>query len=233
MEEEYTVEVEISFENISFLESVKAHLNSLSFPIQGNGTDPATDIMSIAMTTGEQTHIAWEQMAGYIVRKADCCPLNQIKHGTSWPPTSKNQLASSKFPSQSSPYFKWWPEISLVVAIKWPPRYRQTLPDKLLNPFPLKNVWVQQGGSQYVISSDFFSLGYHRSGNRSQAHTWIRSKTLSKIVPGHDLTLCLMTFYWNETVLHLSQGTIPKEPVSHRWGCHMSYNSSVLWKAPL
>ncbi|KAH0518283.1 Adhesion G protein-coupled receptor F5 [Microtus ochrogaster] len=51
MEEEYTVEVEISFENISFLESVKAHLNSLSFPIQGNGTDPATDIMSIAMTT--------------------------------------------------------------------------------------------------------------------------------------------------------------------------------------
>lgn len=52
-EEEYTVDVEISFENISFLESVKAHLNSLSFPIQGNGTDPATDIMSIAMTTGE------------------------------------------------------------------------------------------------------------------------------------------------------------------------------------
>ncbi|XP_049975289.1 adhesion G protein-coupled receptor F5 isoform X3 [Alexandromys fortis] len=51
MEEEYTVEVEISFENISFLESVKAHLNSLSFPIQGNGTDPATDIMSIGMTT--------------------------------------------------------------------------------------------------------------------------------------------------------------------------------------
>nr|XP_048298681.1 adhesion G protein-coupled receptor F5 isoform X1 [Myodes glareolus]XP_048298682.1 adhesion G protein-coupled receptor F5 isoform X1 [Myodes glareolus]XP_048298683.1 adhesion G protein-coupled receptor F5 isoform X1 [Myodes glareolus] len=50
-EEEYTVDVEISFENISFLESVKAHLNSLSFPIQGNGTDPATDIMSIAMTT--------------------------------------------------------------------------------------------------------------------------------------------------------------------------------------
>lgn len=57
MEEEYTVEVEISFENISFLESVKAHLNSLSFPIQGNGTDPATDIMSIGMTTGEpHTH---------------------------------------------------------------------------------------------------------------------------------------------------------------------------------
>ncbi|CAO2607631.1 Adhesion G protein-coupled receptor F5 [Lemmus lemmus] len=51
VEEAYTVDVEISFENISFLESVKAHLNSLSFPIHGNGTDPATDIVSIAMTT--------------------------------------------------------------------------------------------------------------------------------------------------------------------------------------
>ncbi|GAB1301076.1 Adhesion G protein-coupled receptor F5 [Apodemus speciosus] len=45
--EEYTVDIEISFENVSFLESVRAHLNSLSFPIQGNGTD----ILSIAMTT--------------------------------------------------------------------------------------------------------------------------------------------------------------------------------------
>lgn len=47
--EEYTVDIEVSFENVSFLESVKAHLNSLSFPIQGNGTD----ILSMAMTTGE------------------------------------------------------------------------------------------------------------------------------------------------------------------------------------
>lgn len=45
--EEYTVDVEISFENVSFLESIRAHLNSLSFPIQGNGTD----ILSMAMTT--------------------------------------------------------------------------------------------------------------------------------------------------------------------------------------
>ncbi|XP_052048372.1 adhesion G protein-coupled receptor F5 isoform X2 [Apodemus sylvaticus] len=45
--EEYTVDIEISFENVSFLESIRAHLNSLSFPIQGNGTD----ILSIAMTT--------------------------------------------------------------------------------------------------------------------------------------------------------------------------------------
>ncbi|XP_040585451.1 adhesion G protein-coupled receptor F5 isoform X1 [Mesocricetus auratus] len=51
VEEEYTVDIEISFENISFLESVKTHLNSLSFPIQGNSTVPATDIVSIAVTT--------------------------------------------------------------------------------------------------------------------------------------------------------------------------------------
>jgi G protein-coupled receptor 116 len=51
--EEYTVDIEISFGNVSFLESIKAHLNSLSFPIQGNNTDPATDIVNIAVTTGE------------------------------------------------------------------------------------------------------------------------------------------------------------------------------------
>ncbi|CAH7219836.1 adhesion G protein-coupled receptor F5 isoform X2 [Phodopus roborovskii] len=51
VEEEYTVDIEISFENISFLESVKAHLNSLSFPLQGNSTDPTSDIVSIAVTT--------------------------------------------------------------------------------------------------------------------------------------------------------------------------------------
>lgn len=49
MVEEYTVDVEISFENVSFLESIRAHLNSLRFPVQGNGTD----ILSMAMTTGE------------------------------------------------------------------------------------------------------------------------------------------------------------------------------------
>lgn len=47
------MDIEISLENISFLESVKAHLNSLSLPIQGNSTDPGTDIVSMAVTTGE------------------------------------------------------------------------------------------------------------------------------------------------------------------------------------
>ncbi|XP_058409929.1 adhesion G protein-coupled receptor F5 [Diceros bicornis minor] len=49
--EEHTVDIEISFENASFLEPLKAHLNSLSFPIQGNSTDQATNILSIAVTT--------------------------------------------------------------------------------------------------------------------------------------------------------------------------------------
>ncbi|XP_039087080.1 adhesion G protein-coupled receptor F5 isoform X6 [Hyaena hyaena] len=48
---EYTVDVEISFENASFLEPIKAYLNSLSFPIQGNSTDQATTILSIEVTT--------------------------------------------------------------------------------------------------------------------------------------------------------------------------------------
>ncbi|KAL1771736.1 adhesion G protein-coupled receptor F5 [Sigmodon hispidus] len=51
VEEEYTMDIEISFKDISFLESVKAHLNSLSFPIQDNSSAPASDIMSIAVTT--------------------------------------------------------------------------------------------------------------------------------------------------------------------------------------
>nr|XP_042122495.1 adhesion G protein-coupled receptor F5 isoform X3 [Peromyscus maniculatus bairdii] len=51
VEEEYTVDIEISLEDISFLESVKALLNSLSLPIQGNSTDPGTDIVSVAVTT--------------------------------------------------------------------------------------------------------------------------------------------------------------------------------------
>lgn len=48
---EYTVDIEISFENASFLEPLKAYLNSLSFPIQGNDTDQATSILSIGVTT--------------------------------------------------------------------------------------------------------------------------------------------------------------------------------------
>uniref|UniRef100_A0A452TEY0 Adhesion G protein-coupled receptor F5 n=1 Tax=Ursus maritimus TaxID=29073 RepID=A0A452TEY0_URSMA len=49
--EEYTVDVEISFENASSLEPIKAYLHSLSFPIQGNSTDQATNILSIEVTT--------------------------------------------------------------------------------------------------------------------------------------------------------------------------------------
>uniref|UniRef100_A0A8C0MG84 Adhesion G protein-coupled receptor F5 n=1 Tax=Canis lupus familiaris TaxID=9615 RepID=A0A8C0MG84_CANLF len=48
---EYTVDVEISFENASFLEPIKAYVNSLSFPIPGNSTDLATNILSIEVTT--------------------------------------------------------------------------------------------------------------------------------------------------------------------------------------
>ncbi|XP_045698736.1 adhesion G protein-coupled receptor F5 isoform X1 [Phyllostomus hastatus] len=48
---EYTVDIEISLENASFLEPIKAYLNSLSFPIQGNDTDLAANILSIELTT--------------------------------------------------------------------------------------------------------------------------------------------------------------------------------------
>ncbi|XP_032265582.1 adhesion G protein-coupled receptor F5 isoform X2 [Phoca vitulina] len=49
--EEYIVDVEISFENASFLEPIKAYLHSLSFPIQWNSTDQATNILNIEVTT--------------------------------------------------------------------------------------------------------------------------------------------------------------------------------------
>ncbi|XP_054425441.1 adhesion G protein-coupled receptor F5 isoform X2 [Pteronotus mesoamericanus] len=48
---EYTVDIEISFENASLLEPIRAYLNSLNFPIQGNDTDPAANILSIEVTT--------------------------------------------------------------------------------------------------------------------------------------------------------------------------------------
>ncbi|KAF3831608.1 hypothetical protein GH733_000420 [Mirounga leonina] len=53
--EEYIVDVEISFENASFLEPIKAYLHSLSFPIQGNSTDQATNILNIEVTTADVT----------------------------------------------------------------------------------------------------------------------------------------------------------------------------------
>ena len=51
--QEFTVDVEVSFEDASFLELSKAYLNNLSFPVQGDDTDPATNILSIEVTTGE------------------------------------------------------------------------------------------------------------------------------------------------------------------------------------
>ncbi|XP_055981925.1 adhesion G protein-coupled receptor F5 isoform X2 [Sorex fumeus] len=49
--EDYTLDIEISFENVSFLDPVIAHLDNLKFPIQGNDTDPATNILSLEVTT--------------------------------------------------------------------------------------------------------------------------------------------------------------------------------------
>ncbi|XP_023400937.1 adhesion G protein-coupled receptor F5 isoform X3 [Loxodonta africana] len=49
--EDYTVDIEISFENASFLEPIKAYLNNLNFPVLGNSTDQNADILSIVVTT--------------------------------------------------------------------------------------------------------------------------------------------------------------------------------------
>ncbi|XP_069879684.1 adhesion G protein-coupled receptor F5 isoform X1 [Dipodomys merriami] len=49
--EEYTVDIEISVENVSSLESLRAHLSSLHFPLHGNSTHLTADILSIAVTT--------------------------------------------------------------------------------------------------------------------------------------------------------------------------------------
>lgn len=113
------------------------------------------------------------------------------------------------------------------------PRYGHTISDNLRNIFPLSNMWVQQGGVQYIISSNFFSLRCYWSGSRNQACTWIRSRPSSKILPGYGLTLCLRASYWNETISPLSQGTRPRDSVFRRWGYPLSYKSSVNWKAPL
>ncbi|XP_023574997.1 adhesion G protein-coupled receptor F5 isoform X1 [Octodon degus] len=49
--DEHTVDIEIGFENVSFLEHLKAQLRRLSFPIQAEGTAPTTDILSMEVTT--------------------------------------------------------------------------------------------------------------------------------------------------------------------------------------
>ncbi|XP_007484092.1 adhesion G protein-coupled receptor F5 isoform X1 [Monodelphis domestica] len=49
--EEYEIEIEISFENTSLLESFKAYYKNLSFPIQVINTNLSTDILSMEITT--------------------------------------------------------------------------------------------------------------------------------------------------------------------------------------
>ncbi|XP_024622040.1 adhesion G protein-coupled receptor F5 isoform X6 [Neophocaena asiaeorientalis asiaeorientalis] len=49
--QEFIVNVEVSLEDASFLEPSKAYLKSLSFPVQGDDTDPATSLLSIEVTT--------------------------------------------------------------------------------------------------------------------------------------------------------------------------------------
>ncbi|XP_012520136.1 PREDICTED: probable G-protein coupled receptor 116 isoform X4 [Propithecus coquereli] len=87
--EGYTVDVEISFENASFLEPLKAYLNSLSFPIQGNSTDRVTDILSIQVTTvcrpaGNELWCSCE--TGYRWPRERCLhSLTCQEHGSSLP----------------------------------------------------------------------------------------------------------------------------------------------------
>ncbi|XP_075411114.1 adhesion G protein-coupled receptor F5 isoform X2 [Tenrec ecaudatus] len=49
--EEYTVDIEISVENASFLDPIKAYLNNLTLSALKNSADPAAHILSIALTT--------------------------------------------------------------------------------------------------------------------------------------------------------------------------------------
>lgn len=49
--EDYLFDIEINFENVSFLDPFITYLDNLKFPIQGNDTDPATNILSLEVTT--------------------------------------------------------------------------------------------------------------------------------------------------------------------------------------
>uniref|UniRef100_A0A9L0RGU3 Adhesion G protein-coupled receptor F5 n=1 Tax=Equus caballus TaxID=9796 RepID=A0A9L0RGU3_HORSE len=85
--DEHTVDIEISFENASFLEPIKAHLNSLSFPIQVNSTDQVINILSIEVTTvcrpaGNEIWCSCE--TGYRWPQESCLPhLTCQDHGGS------------------------------------------------------------------------------------------------------------------------------------------------------
>uniref|UniRef100_A0A8C3WK70 Adhesion G protein-coupled receptor F5 n=1 Tax=Catagonus wagneri TaxID=51154 RepID=A0A8C3WK70_9CETA len=74
---EFTVDIEINLENASFLEPIRAYLNSLSFPVQGNDTDPATSILNIKVTavcrpTGNEVWCSCE--TGYRWPPERCLP---------------------------------------------------------------------------------------------------------------------------------------------------------------
>ncbi|XP_028927772.1 adhesion G protein-coupled receptor F5 isoform X2 [Ornithorhynchus anatinus] len=67
---EYVIDVELSFENASFLEPVKEYLKNLGFPILGQTTGRATDILSIEVTTvcstsGNESHCSCESGYGW------------------------------------------------------------------------------------------------------------------------------------------------------------------------
>ncbi|XP_070370897.1 adhesion G protein-coupled receptor F5 isoform X1 [Equus asinus] len=85
--DEHTVDIEISFENASFLEPIKAHLNNLSFPIQVNSTDQVINILSIEVTTvcrpaGNEIWCSCE--TGYRWPQESCLPhLTCQDHGGS------------------------------------------------------------------------------------------------------------------------------------------------------
>lgn len=103
--------------------------------------------------------------------------MTQLDHCvTLWPHISQNEPTSHKFLSQSS-YFKWWPKIFLVVIMKWPTRHWQTLPDKLLDPFPLNNGWAPLSMLGATTSFLWHVVGWElgtRHAPNSEAIQWAK-----------------------------------------------------------
>ncbi|XP_038606971.1 adhesion G protein-coupled receptor F5 isoform X3 [Tachyglossus aculeatus] len=80
---EYAIDVELSFENASFLEPIKEYLKNLSFPILGQTTGRATDILSIEVTTvcstsGNESRCSCESGYGW---PPEACHTNLICPG--------------------------------------------------------------------------------------------------------------------------------------------------------
>lgn len=119
--EEYTVDVEISFENASSLEPIKAYLHSLSFPIQGNSTDQATNILSIEVTTGEsKTHCF--RMEGWAYQEKGCVHpllLEQIVLGKQvrWPRKAWGMILWLHSLPECSPYWQILQPVSLFQMV--------------------------------------------------------------------------------------------------------------------